>query len=163
MKKIIMLCLPFFWTSCEQKEKPLEKERVTEEAVQMLSEYHQDIAKSGLTAEFKYLDNTSDFFWVPPGYTSALSYDSVKTILEKNALAMQSISFEWDTLRIFPLANEIANYTGIVVGQMTDTAGVASEVSIIESGTLIKRESGWKLLSGQSALLNATTKDTITQ
>ena len=133
---------------------PLDKEKVTQEVEQMLSNYHDDIAESGLTAEFKYLDQSDDFFWVPPGYNSALSYDSVKTILEKNALTIESISFQWDTLRIFPLSHEIANYTGIVVGQMIDTSDVASRVSIIESGTLIRRKSGWKLLSGQSAILD---------
>lgn len=154
MKQIIYLSLILVWASCEKKTMPLDKEKVTQEVEQMLADYHDDIAESGLTAEFKYLDQSDDFFWVPPGYNSALNYDSVKTILEKNALAFQSISFQWDTLRIFPLSYEIANYTGIVVGQMVDTSGVASKVSIIESGTLIKRKSGWKLLSGQSAVLD---------
>ncbi|MEO9849501.1 MAG: hypothetical protein ABJE80_13940 [Reichenbachiella sp.] len=154
MKQIIYLSLILVWASCEKKAMPLDKEKVTQEVEQMLADYHDDIAESGLTAEFKYLDQSDDFFWVPPGYNSALNYDSVKTILEKNALAFQSISFQWDTLRIFPLSYEIANYTGIVVGQMVDTSGVASKVSIIESGTLIRRKSGWKLLSGQSAVLD---------
>ncbi|MEO9805214.1 MAG: hypothetical protein ABJF04_18295 [Reichenbachiella sp.] len=154
MKQIIYLSLILVWASCEKKAMPLDKEKVTQEVEQMLADYHDDIAESGLTAEFKYLDQSDDFFWVPPGYNSALNYDSVKTILEKNALAFQSISFQWDTLRIFPLSYEIVNYTGIVVGQMVDTSGVASKVSIIESGTLIRRKSGWKLLSGQSAVLD---------
>jgi len=36
---------------------------------------------------------------------------------------------------------------------MIDTSGVKSSVQIIESGTVIKRKDGWKLLSGQSATL----------
>lgn len=139
--------------ACKKKDAPLNIDQVTTEVEQMLSDYHADIALEGLTAEFKYLDQSDDFFWVPPGYRTALSYDSVKSILEKNALAMASIAFEWDTLTIYPLSNEIASYTGIVAGQMTDTAGVASRVSIIESGTLIKRQGVWKLLNGQSAVL----------
>ena len=119
----------------------------------MLDNYHDDIKKGGLTAEFKYLDDSEDFFWVPPGYESALTYDSVKTILETNASNFRNVEFHWDVLQIFPLTNEIVNYAGIVGGQLTDTSNNSIIVSIIESGTLIKRHDGWKLLSGQSANL----------
>jgi len=143
--------------SCDgiKKSNELDKKSIVEDVYQMLQDYHKDISKEGLTAEFKYLDQSPDFFWVPPGYSTTLSYDSVKNILETNATAFRSIEFHWDTLQIFPLSNEIVNYSGIVVGFMIDTAGVKSTISIIESGTIIKRESGWKLLSGQSAILNA--------
>jgi hypothetical protein len=129
------------------------KETVIEEVKQMFNDYHNDIKKGGLTAEFKYLDNSKDFFWVPPGYDSALTYDSVKTILEQNADNFDAIEFHWKTLQIFPLTNEIANYSGIVVGIMEDTSGIKNTVKIIESGTIIKRQDGWKLLNGQSANL----------
>lgn len=119
----------------------------------MFNNYHNDIKKDGLTAEFKYLDHSSDFFWVPPGYSSALTYDSVNSILMTNAKLYSEILFEWDTLQIFPLTKEIANYSGIVKGTMTDTSGIETSVLIIESGTVIKRPDGWKLLSGQSAIL----------
>ncbi|MEQ8425615.1 MAG: hypothetical protein RIA63_12950, partial [Cyclobacteriaceae bacterium] len=69
------------------------------------------------------------------------------------AKAFKHIEFRWHTLRIVPLSASIVNYTGIVSGTMVDTAGVSSPVSIIESGTIIKRATGWKLLSGQSAAL----------
>ncbi|MDW7690645.1 hypothetical protein R9C00_22195 [Flammeovirgaceae bacterium SG7u.111] len=55
-------------------------------------------------------------------------------------------------LEVFPLTNEIANYSGTVRGRMVDKSGVETNVTIIESGTVIKREDGWKLLSGQSAV-----------
>jgi len=157
MKQLLCICTILTLISCGgiQKQKSLDKELITEEIKQMLSDYHADINKEGLTAEFLYLDNSSDFFWVPPGYTSALNYDSVRSILEKNAKSLSTVKLKWDTLQIFPLSNKIANYTGIVNGQMIDTAGIESNVLIIESGTLIKRGDGWKLLSGQSAILDA--------
>jgi len=101
------------------------------------------------------LDQSTDFFWVPPGYKSALSYDSVRQILEINAKSFRAIEFNWDTLQVFPLSDKIANYSGIVKGSMIDTSGIKSSVIIIESGTVIKRSDGWKLLSGQSAILNS--------
>lgn len=145
-----------FCSCCETaNQQAFDKDKVKQEVIQMLAEYHEDIRKEGLMAEFKYLDSSENFFWVPPGYTSALTYDSVKSILEKNAKAIRSVSFNWKVLHVFPLSDEIADYWGIVEGIMTDTAGIESKPKIIESGTVIKRTDGWKLLSGQSALLAA--------
>lgn len=143
-------------TSCFQTDKlnESEKEQIINDVIEMFGNYHNDIRKEGLTAEFKYLDPSTDFFWVPPEYKSTLSYDSVRKILEINAKSFQAIEFNWDTLQVFPLSDKIANYSGIVKGSMIDTSGIKSSVLIIESGTVIKRSDGWKLLSGQSAILN---------
>lgn len=156
MKQLLPILLLTLVLSCGHKEhkKKLDHDQVESEIKQMLSEYHLAIRKEGLTGEFFYLDSSDDFFWVPPGYNSALDYDSVHTILENNSKAFSNIQFDWDQLKIFPLSDELANYTGIVKGQMTDTSDNTVHVSIIESGTIIKRESGWKLLSGQSAVLD---------
>ncbi|MCB0703856.1 MAG: nuclear transport factor 2 family protein [Saprospiraceae bacterium] len=135
------------------------KELLHQEVVDMLHQYHAAIKKSGLHAEFDYLDPSSDFFWVPPGYESALSYDSVRAILEGNAHMFEAIDFHWETLDVHILSPEIATYSGIVTGSMTDTSGVSSGVAILESGTLIKRADGWKLLSGQSVALESQPVD----
>ncbi len=141
--------------SCQQRDKTTEMDKysIEKEVRKMFDDYHQAIKKDGLKGEFKYLDQSEDFFWVPPGYTSALPYDSIVSILSANAGLFQSIEFHWDTLKVTPLSNTIANFTGIVGGTMTDTAGISSTVSIIETGVAIKRKDGWKLLSGQSANL----------
>jgi len=155
IRQVICFTLLLSFISClpPKDSNELDKEAVIGEVKQMFDNYHSDIKKEGLTAEFKYLDKSSDFFWVPPGYNSALTYDSVKTILEKNAKGFNDVEFSWKTLQIFPLTNQIANYSGIVNGILTDTSGTKNTVSIIESGTIIKRQDGWKLLSGQSASL----------
>ena len=157
MKQFLALSIVFLLTSCAQvQEKSNDdwsKEVVIKEVIQMFDDYHRDIEAQGLTAEFEYLDSSDDFFWVPPGYNSTLSYDSVRLILEKNALAFTEVKFSWETLIVLPLTDQIATYSGIVIGAMKDTAGVESPVRIIESGTVIKREDGWKLLCGQSATL----------
>ena len=147
------LILLLFLYNCEQNSDTLsasEKEQIVLEVQQMFDHYHSDIKTDGLKAEFKYLDKSSDFFWVPPGYESALSYDSVKFILLLNSKIIHSIAFSWDTLQVFPLTGNLANYSGIVNGIMTDSSALKSEFKILESGTLIKRKDGWKLLSGQS-------------
>ena len=128
--------------------------QVINEIETMFNAYHEAIKQNGLSAEFDYLDNSDDFFWVPPGYTSVIKYDSIKAILLHNDKSIQSISFEFESLEIFPLSPEIANYSGIVKGEMIDTANATSNFKIIESGTLIKRTDGWKLLNGQSRHLD---------
>ena len=157
IKQIFGIVILMTLTSCSQTDKlnESEKELIINDVIEMFGNYHNDIRKEGLTAEFKYLDQSTDFFWVPPGYKSTLSYDSVRKILEINAKSFQAIEFNWDTLQVFPLSDKIANYSGIVKGSMIDTSGIKSSVIIIESGTVIKRSDGWKLLSGQSAILNS--------
>ena len=69
--------------SCKQTTtlSSVEKEQIKSEVNKMLLAYHEAIEKDGLTAEFNYLDNSSAFFWIPPGYQQALKYDSVRNIL----------------------------------------------------------------------------------
>jgi len=155
MTRLIFILIIISTVSCQKKmANTFNKKKITEDIELMLQLYHSDIREDGLLAEFNYLDKSDDFFWVPPGYNSSLSYDSVETILRMNAQALSSVEFSWDTLNIYPLSNKIATYSGIVSGVMIDTAGNELRMSIIESGTLIKRNSGWKLLSGQSAVVD---------
>ena len=127
---------------------------VETEVRQMLQRYFADIKSGGLTAEFKYLDSSDDFFWVPPGYRSAISYDSVRTILTQHAQTFRSVAFRWDTLSVLPLSNDIATYTGIVSGTLIGAADTV-EVTMIETGTTIRRPDGWKILCGQSRNLDS--------
>ena len=127
-----------------------EKEVITQEIKKMLDNYHTDIVKDGIEDELKYLDSSSDFFWVPPGYKSAISYDSVKTVLTVNAPTLKSVEFKWMELKVNPLSENIVSYTGIVGGSIRDTANQVSTVSMIETGTVLKRADGWKILCGQS-------------
>ena len=109
MKYIAFTTVIIALISCSeiQKSNDFDRESIIEEVNLMLNKYHEDIGREGLTAEFKYLDQSPDFFWVPPGYDKSLSYDSVKDILEANAKAYSSIEFHWDTLQIFPLSSEM--------------------------------------------------------
>lgn len=162
MRRFNIYCLVIIASlmSCKQNPDTLskvDKEIIVTEIRLMFDNYHDAIKKDGLEAEFKYLDNSSDFFWVPPGYKSTLSFDAVKTILLSNSKVINSIEFTWDTLQVFPLTPKIANYSGIVNGMMIDTSNLKSTFKIIESGTLIKRKNGWKLLNGQSRNLSTNT------
>ncbi|TAI47827.1 hypothetical protein EW142_14325 [Flagellimonas allohymeniacidonis] len=139
--------------SCEQPKTITsdEKIEVSDNVRQTLTDYYNDIRELGLTAEFKYLDNSKDFFWTPPGYSSSISYDSVATILNHSAPLYQSIDNQWDSLRITVLTKELAAYTGRLRSTMTDTSGQVFKLKLVETGLLIKRHDGWKLLCGQTA------------
>ena len=155
-----LIALIIFFAGCSTQEtgestsEGFDEQRIEREVRQMLKDYHHDIQRDGLLAEFKYLDSTDQFFWIPPGHASSLSYDSVRKILEVNASFVRQADFQWDTLQVVPLSEEFATYSGIVIGKITDTSGVITLSKILESGTLIKRGDGWKLLSGQSVELN---------
>lgn len=142
--------------SCKQPStlKEDEKARISEEVRETLDNYCNAIKKSGLTAEFQYLDNSAEFYWTPPGYTMAISYDSVAVILNRNARNFKSVDNSFDTLRVTPLNKECATYTGRLTSRMTDTLGQTTTFSLVETGVLIKREDGWKLLGGQTSILN---------
>jgi hypothetical protein len=119
----------------------------------MLHKYHDDIRLNGLVAEFAYLDSSDDFFWVPPGYSSPLSFDSVATIIRSNARLFRKVDNVWDSLRIIPHSFSLVTFTGVVSSTMTDSLGNSASASLIETGLAIKRAGGWKLLSGQTAVL----------
>ena len=84
MKHIFSACyLLILLTSCLDTSElnDVDKEKISKEVSMMFDLYHSAISREGLVGEFDYLDDSEDFFWVPPGYTSPLDFDSVKTIL----------------------------------------------------------------------------------
>ncbi|WP_303318090.1 hypothetical protein Q4Q34_11860 [Flavivirga abyssicola] len=129
------------------------KATISLEIKQMFDSFHKDITENGLESEFKYLDDSSDFFWVPPGYKETLDYDAIKNILIENSKVVNFIEFTWESIKIVPLTNEIANYSGIIKCVQVDKDLNPVTFKIIESGTLIKRKGGWKFLNGQSRIL----------
>jgi hypothetical protein len=82
-----------------------------------------------------------------------ISYDSVAAVLTLNSPKFVSVENTFDTLRIIPLTTELATYTAKLRSVMKDTSGNVSSVNLIETGVVIKRKDGWKLLSGQTSLL----------
>ncbi|WP_299552836.1 nuclear transport factor 2 family protein [Seonamhaeicola sp.] len=127
-----------------------EKEAIISEVQGMLNNYHDAIVKGGINEGLKYLDHSSDFFWVPPRYTEALDYDTVKDILLENSGDVKFIDFSWEKVQIVPITHSVTNYTGIVKCVEVDKNNQPMTFRIIESGTLIKRDDGWKFLSGQT-------------
>src|SRR5689334_22734222 len=122
--------------SCRQSSVLTEKEKkdIIYSVGRMMDNYHGDIRKSGLTAELKYLDNSPDCLWVPPGYAETISYDSVVNILKQNASNYKHIDNSFDKLKVIPLTKELATYTGQLHSVMTDTNNKQATFSLIETG-----------------------------
>lgn len=149
---VVVVCL----TACQQDRSltDAQKADVIEEVRVTLDNYYADIRKSGLTAEFKYLDSTDEFFWVPPGFHSAISFDSVEAILNENAGKYKLVENVFQQLEIIPLTRDHASYTGRLTSTTTDTTNNTVSVSLVETGVLIRRDGRWKLLHGQTSLAN---------
>ncbi|HEY0741603.1 MAG TPA: nuclear transport factor 2 family protein [Chryseosolibacter sp.] len=127
--------------------------KVEKEVREMLANYFGDIRREGLMAEMKYLDNSADFFWVPPGYNHALSRDSVVAIISGYAPKVKLTNNSFETLRIVPLSDEIATYTGRVRSTVTDLQGNERTHVLVETAVVVKRKDGWKLLNGQTSVV----------
>lgn len=152
---LLLLCI-IACVSCRQHRSYFhddEKKRLVADVKVMMGAYHADVRNEGLLGEFKYLDSSADFFWVPPGYHTAISYDSVAAVLKSSAGRFKKIDNNWDTLHIVPVTKEIASYTGRLRSAITDTSGNTTSMVLLETGIVIKRSDGWKLLSGQTSVL----------
>jgi hypothetical protein len=148
-----VICLALF-TSCSSEKLSKRKSKTIEaEAKAMLEAYHRDLALEGLPAEFKYLDSTDQFSWHPAGYDSPISYDSVAATIRQLDDFYTSIKSQWDTLAITPVADTLVNYTGAFTTTMTDITGFSESYAMHETGTLIKRPDGWKMLTGKTTVM----------
>lgn len=154
---VLFLCAGLF--SCTQKEARLtrqQKTAVKNEVFNTLHDYYATINKKGVLGELDYLDTSKEFYWVAPGFMSALSRDSISAILNVNAKFLRSVNNSWIELDIMPITTEYASYGGKISSVLTDTAGKSITSYFLETGLVVKRNDGWKLLHGQTSLLGTT-------
>ena len=137
----------------ESNENAFDPVRVEQEVRSTLDDYFAAVEEKGLLGEFDYLDDSDEFYWVPPGYQSALDFDSVATILRTNAPTLTTVKFEWINLEVYPLTEQYASYTGRLSSTTTDTSGKNFTFEMLETGIVVKRPEGWKILSGQSRVV----------
>jgi hypothetical protein len=157
MHFIIAIGCCLLLSSCQQKKDlgSAEKKQIEDSVHQTLERYNNAVREKGLNAEFAFLDSSADFFWVPPGYTTPLSYDSVAAIVHRNANSFRSVDNQFTSILIHPLSSDFCNYTATIRSVIADTSGKKSEFNLIETGLMVRRDDGWKLLSGQTGLIPA--------
>lgn len=149
-----------FFLSCRQSTtiSKAEQNAVISEVTDMLTSYTRDIKQAGIMAEVKYLDSSANFFWIPPGRSKPLSYKDIVAILKQSAVQKKIFDNSFDTLSIIPLSKEIAVYVGQLRSIITDTLGNQKTYKLAEIATVIKQNGQWKLLCGQTSLINNTTE-----
>jgi hypothetical protein len=123
------------------------------EIISTIDNYYNDIRKEGLLAELKYMDSSSGFFWVPPGYLNYAGYDSIAAAIRRNAASFKSVNNRYDSLLIVPLSTGYANFVMRTISTTVNAEGDTAKAAFIESGILVKRKDGWKFLSGQTSVL----------
>lgn len=126
-------------------------EKAVIEARTMLFDYQSAVRENGLLAEFEFLDSSSDFFWIPPGANTAMDYAAVRKAVIENAKDLDTVSNEWRQLVIHPLSHDIATFAG-KLSSFTISRGDTSIATLLESGTVVRRAGGWRLLSGQTSV-----------
>jgi hypothetical protein len=150
MKKLSILPVLFLVFSCRPGP---DSEGVRKDVQSTIDNYYNDIRKQGLLAELKYLDSTTQFFWIPPGYMNYVSYDSVAAAIRRNAPGMKSLNNHYDSLLIVPLSSDHAQFAMRTISVSVDAAGDSTTTAFIESGVMVKRNDGWKFLSGHTSIL----------
>jgi hypothetical protein len=150
----LLLFLSFSCNNTTSSLSTAEKNAVSDTVRNTLLRYNEAVKRTGLTAEFEYLDSTDDFYWVPPGFSGPISYDSVAILLKQHAPAFISIDNSWLRLDIHPLTKELASYTGKIKSITKEKQGKESTTYLLETGIVIKRKNGWKLLCGQTTVVN---------
>ncbi|MFI5152328.1 MAG: hypothetical protein ACHQET_03285 [Chitinophagales bacterium] len=156
MRHYALLLIVFaLFFSCQEaaKQKTNADSNVAQEVRKALEDCSNAVQMGGVTAEFKWLDSSADFFWIPPGFKSPLTFDSVALIMRRNAGLFRHIEEKWDLLEIQPLNNEYAVFTGRIISRTTDTANHVQEHQLVETGIMVKRSDGWKIHCGQTSLL----------
>src|SRR5678815_3144029 len=126
-----------------------ESNRVAIEVRQTLENYYKDVNAEGPMAEFRYLDSTDMFSWLPPGFAGPIGFDSVRTILLQNAASGVRSIASWDSLEIFPESNDKARYTGKIT-----FIAEGDTVHMSEEGHVIRRADGWKMVTGKTVFSN---------
>jgi hypothetical protein len=156
MKNTIFLGLFFFAFGCSHEEKPQlseeEKGNIVMDVKDVLDNFNADTKASGITSEFRYLDNSKDFHWMPPGCQAPISYDSCVNMMKKSEGTYKQIENSFESLSIEALSADTASYVGKIKSMMTDTTGNITTIYLNEKGKLIKRKDGWKLLSGETTI-----------
>jgi hypothetical protein len=151
----VLGCLALY--ACNQKSHNLSREvraSIVQEVEKGFKNYFAAVRRGGLTAELDYLDDSADFFWVPPGYDQPISYDSVVAVLNSSAERYRLIENIMDSLHVVPLSLDLASYSARIRSTMHDTAGQTTTLHLVESGIVVRRNETWKLLSGQTTVIN---------
>lgn len=150
---ISIFVLSTVFVSC-QKKQSFDAASIEIEVTEMLHAYDDSVRKNGVEGGFYFLDKSDAFYWVPPDYKYAIDYDSISSILHAHATQFKHIDNQWKGLRVMPLSEKYASFNGVVISTAITTENDTTITKLAETGIVVKRKEGWKLLSGQTTLVD---------
>lgn len=152
---LFLILIPISFFSCNKEpDKEFDTAIVEKEVKEMFIAYDDSVRKNGIEGEFFFLDNSEQFYWVPPGYKYALHYDSIAKILHEYAPNFKYINNTWDTLHIMALSDKYASFNGIINSYSVTIDNDTTTSKLSETGLVIKRGEDWKFLSGQTVIID---------
>jgi hypothetical protein len=155
-KNFVFLLLMFisFFSCNERAKEKFNATNIEKEVKEMLLAYDDSVRKNGIEGELYFLDKSDAFYWVPPGYKYALHYDSIANILHEYATKYQYIDNVWKTLEIMPLSEKYASFSGVLNSTIITIENDTIHSVLFERGLVVKRNKNWKLLSGQTVVVD---------
>jgi hypothetical protein len=130
-----------------------EYDKIKREIEAALHKNFETIAAEGWIGELKALDDSRQFSWVPPGKYAPINYDSMKSVLQRATMTIEKTELAWIELYVKPISQTLATYSGRYSSRYTMKSGKVAEFTMAESGTVIRKKNGWKLISGQTFLI----------
>ncbi|HMC87277.1 MAG TPA: hypothetical protein VKI61_17250 [Chitinophagaceae bacterium] len=153
-------CLLFFiFISCNSKTGSLTGQQsmeVKENVQKMMDMTASDISHDGPVGWLKYFENTPDFFMASDGQIVFPNYDSATAFI-KNTLARQikKIELHWSNIRIYPLAERLANIGADWMEYFTDFAGNNNSQKGYFTAVAEKTLQGWRLRNAHWSVIKS--------
>jgi len=147
-----MLAFLCFITSCQQPAILTESQRavIRDSVIQLNNRYFDDVKANRLGAVLDYIDDSPEFFWVFPPDTTVISHDALVAMFKTEVRLYRSIDLVWDYMRVEPLTNQYAVYTGKFHETKIDISNRVTKFNGAETGIVVHRPTGWKFLNGQT-------------
>ena len=152
MNYLLTFIISITFISCSQTSE-FDATAIESDIKKMFFAYDDSVRKNGINAEFFFLDNSDEFYWVPPGYKYALHYDSIAKILHEYAPKYKHINNRWDTLNILVLSEKYASFNGVLSSTIITIDNDTTTTVLSETGLVVKRGKHWKFLSGQTVVV----------
>jgi len=153
MFRFFILVLCGLIASCRSGLTEKEISQISDSVKITLKNYYDDVEHNGLNAEFKYLDSSNDFYWIPPGFDHPIGYDSIALMIRENATSFVQVKNRFDSLDVKVHNRDTASYVAVISSESTTSSGEEYGGILREKGVMIKRKGGWKLLHGETKSL----------
>jgi len=117
----------------------------------MMKSLVSDLNTDGIQSQLKYLDNSDKFQYTFLNSGKIYDYEELKKQLEISSSTDYKVNLSFDEFKITPLSDKLVSYSLILSGyERID--GQNSDISLVETGTLIRRNDGWKIINAQTTV-----------